>query len=716
MPKSVATFLALLVTIAAAHAQCPQTYVALHPTGIPAKLSNSDLAGLARAAVADFDGDGKPDLAYDRAIYVDFKTRVDLPLRTTTVAEWILRAADVNRDGRPDLLVGSVPDLVVLLNNGDKTFTRKTTHYTNDSSDFYSAFIWADFNGDGRLDVFVGGSRIYLANGDGTYTEEISNSFTKDAEWIASDVNGDHRADLIAAPRASYIPRLLYERSAIGFAPPRAVLPATTDTIYYGRVAADFDGDGADDVLFTDNNRPTLIYANLRELSPRPAITLPSGGYLSGDFNGDGAPDLLGVVGGVWGIYLNDGRGGLQFARTLSGVAAIDAIVDTDGDGKTDLIVDDGVDIFVLRSNGDGTFNVPRVPLAASDSGVSGDFDGDGDDDIALPGTIAWNNGDNTFRIAPLPDPRMARPVRAADLDGDGKAEVITLTGSAIFILSPRPDGTLVQVASLQAGAVDVAVGDFTGTHKPEIAAILGVESRLGIGVYEIRDGASPRFFVGYTAPMESIAAADLNGDGADDIIVGGGTLQVLNAGDLPFTRDGFLSVFLSTHTSFEGYRPTAFASYFHTNYYPAVHEIVAGDFDADGKTDLAVSTLHSGAEAAVLYGDGAGAFPRSQRLIFAAQERNFALRAADLNGDGIIDLSVSGAWRIYSGGPGGLTERGRYFAPATFDVFRDDVTFVPLLVRPDRKSVPWIIAPVQSGSDAFVYRPACPRPRVAHH
>jgi len=49
-------------------------------------------------------------------------------------------------------------------------------------------------------------------------------------------------------------------------------------------------------------------------------------------------------------------------------------------------------------------------------------------------------------------------------------------------------------------------------------------------------------------------------------------------------------------------------------------------------------------------------------------------------------------------------------------DTFRDDVTFVPLLVRPDRKSVPWIIVPVQSGSDAFVYRPACPRLRAAHH
>jgi len=90
----------------------------------------------------------------------------------------------------------------------------------------------------------------------------------------------------------------------------------------------------------------------------------------------------------------------------------------------------------------------------------------------------------------------MARPVRAADVNGDGNAELITLTGNAIYVMSPRPDGTVVQVASLQADAVDVAVGDFTGTHKPEIAAILGLDSRTGIAVYEIRDGAAPRFFL----------------------------------------------------------------------------------------------------------------------------------------------------------------------------------------------------------------------------
>ena len=409
---------------------------------------------------------------------------------------------------------------------------------------------------------------------------------------------------------------------------------------------------------------------------------------------------------------MNDGHGNFHLTETLPTDIPVQLITDMDGDGILDLLVGYvGYDTYIVHGNGDGTFRVPRIAFPATESGVVGDFDGDGDDDIALPTAILWNNGGNVFRIAPQSDPRLQRPLRAADFDGDGKMELVSTMPGVTLVLSLRPDGTIGEVVRIVSFASDAAVGDFTGKHHPELALLSVIQA----DVYDVQTGAA-RFTTPLLNGARSIAAADLNGDGKDDLIVSGGTLLPLINGGGPLPsggKDGFVSAFLSTGASFESERRTVYPQ-------AALHELVTGDFDGDGKIEVAASAMFSfNGLIVVLSGYGSSTFPTVKEAFFPTSERNHALRAADFDGDGKTDLSVNGTARIFYGTAAGLSDRGSYFGPQTpnFPIQADYITYFPLLVRPGRGALPWIIVPTQFADAAYVYRPLCaPRPRAVRH
>jgi hypothetical protein len=700
--KTIAALLLLTVTAVPAAAQCLHSFDA--PRGLP-------FATTRPIAAADFDRDGRMDLLTADAVYLGFSKRVSVSPNAPTAH---VRVNDVNGDGAADVVGVEGKDLVVLVNKGDATFIRKTTPFT--TSHELPTFSWGDFNGDGVLDAFVSGSPVYLAAGDGTFERENGIVFNANGHWVVGDVTGDGRDDIVISDGGPSV--ILYRREGNGF---------TGDSVpqIQGGIpllAADFDGDGSDDIL---TNRWILFDLGRSSLRRSEAFS----GAISDhrvealDFNGDGAIDLAATSSTTLVIFLNDGHGKLSVEQRLPGFASPPLIADVDGDGLLDLVTTERLHPVILHGHGDGTFReVPRVALAsasiAGKTAAAGDLDGDGDDDIVFSNAVSWNNGDNTFNAVSMSDDRLERVLLAADIDGDGKAEVITTRftfeagqmQSFTFVLRIRPDGTVVEVARLNVYAEYAAVGDFGGANRPELAMLASTLGGFGsIQVFDLRSGTTPRFIAQRFEPTRSLAAADLNGDGADDLLLSGGTLFGNTVCCFPpdGSRDGFLSVFLSTGTSFEPERRREFPS-------AALHELVTGDFDGDGKTDVAATTMLVTPRMVAFFGDGKGTFARTQETPLDSspvyRETVFLLRADDFNADGRTDVAVNGP-RLFFGGPGGLTEDpAHYFGPLMTGL--EESSPSPMLVRPRRGVLPSIIVPRPGGSDALIYRPFCLRPR----
>jgi hypothetical protein len=150
--------------------------------------------------VADFNGDGKPDiLAADGTL--NLGNGDGTFTAGTPVAGGALAVADFNGDGKLDVLQQGTGTLLVLLGNGDGTFQPPIS--TNNGAGL-TLVAAADLNGDGKADV-VGLSNgttllVYLNNGDGTFAAAVPYSLGSFQGLpqlaVFGDFNGDHKTDV----------------------------------------------------------------------------------------------------------------------------------------------------------------------------------------------------------------------------------------------------------------------------------------------------------------------------------------------------------------------------------------------------------------------------------------------------------------------------------------------------------------------------------------
>lgn len=112
-----------------------------------------------------------------------------------------LVVADFNGDGIPDLVCGQN----VFLGNGDGTFKLSAT--LSAANEVYGQPVAADFNGDGIIDLAItsgssgpGVVSIFLGNGDGTFGSPVGFTAGNDPVWAGlGDFNGDGKPDLAVA-------------------------------------------------------------------------------------------------------------------------------------------------------------------------------------------------------------------------------------------------------------------------------------------------------------------------------------------------------------------------------------------------------------------------------------------------------------------------------------------------------------------------------------
>ena len=333
-------------------------------------------------AVADFNGDGQPDVLDGRTLHQPMAPNesgsLDLYLHnagagtgyaapTATVAgtePLYLATADLNGDLLPDVVAASADDgkLFVYLNQAATPGTFAAPVPLD--SPGASQVAIGDLNGDGKPDLVSAdfGVSLFLQDpaNPGAFLAPTSLS-SAGASWVAiGDLNGDGLPDLVVTD-ATGVHVYLHSATPTSatFRPPVTVFTQTPNQAFIAAnyvAIADVDGDGLNDLVITDPGPfgptpPTVTVLIQNHAAPGSFLapysySLPNGhvaqSIVVADLNGDGKPDLIvGDDAGVNVLLQNLNTAGTFGAASyypVAGGAFQIAVADVDNDGHKDIV------------------------------------------------------------------------------------------------------------------------------------------------------------------------------------------------------------------------------------------------------------------------------------------------------------------------------------------------------------------------------------------
>jgi hypothetical protein len=629
-----------------------------------------------RLVAADFNADGKPDLAISMgdardasvgflAILLNDGTgKFNAPIRTSLPGGPIQPvAADLNNDGKLDIVTGlsdgtADGKLAIMLGNGSGGFAHAANSpIVTESS---TLAVIGDFNEDGKRDVAIpgrlilGGVDLRFGDGAGGFGPVVNiSSGSGSSSLIQGDFNNDGHLDLLSGDR------MMLGIGTGNFGGP-IVVPAPSNN--GAALAAHLNNDSNLDLVSAGTTGLTILLGNgtgnlVRGKSFASGFT--TFGALSfaavGDFNEDGKADLAAVQRSGIGILDGDGTGEFNDAWTYRTTIASPrdlVVADFNGDGKQDFAAvsspfgsPPGVaGIEVMLGDGAGSFTTKAVinfSLSFLTAITAADFNSDGKPDLAVvrPSDarlyILLNDGTGGFPADGLSAPFsfagfQVSNVKAGDFNNDSKADLITMTGGPIAVhLGNGSGGFSMQngPSLFGTGTFDLDIGDFNGDGNSDLAII-----RTGLDQVTVLKGDGTGNFSDYTIAAtpgrpSSIVVKDLSGDGKPDIAVGSSAFESV-------VRQGYVTVLINNGA--QGFHPG-------TDYpVDAAGAIAAGIFNNDSQPDLAV--ISGGFEAnsslfsiSFLTNKGDGQFNAPSVMGIADQPTDLA--TGDFNNDGKDDI-----------------------------------------------------------------------------
>jgi hypothetical protein len=607
--------------------------------------------------------------------------------------------ADFNGDGIPDLAVSNYGDstVSVLLGKGNGDFQPEVAYSVGGYGP--APVQTAILTGDGIPDLVTpnyasNSVSVLLGNGDGTFQPAETFPVGQGPYAVAiGDVNGDGKPDMVVANFVGNDVSVLLGNGQGGFAPQQTF---NTGVEPYSAALADLNGDGKLDVVTANYgaNSVSVLLGNgdgtFGSKTDFPVGKAPRIAIV-GDVNGDGKPDIVSSNNGDDSVTVLLGNGDGTFQ--IHGPGEADprpvsvAIADLTNNGLSDIVTanrNSGT-VSVLLQNADGTFQSRETfPAGSEPNSVAVDVAGDGGDpDIVVANysgsvSVLQGNGDGTFQPpVSYTAGYSTYAVAVGDLRGNGIDDIVAVNkaDSTVSVFLGNGDGTFQPQAVYDVGSgVDaVAIGDVTGNGVPDIVVtnyrdntisvlLQNVDPLTGKGIGTFQ----PQLVYDVGHNPSSVAIGDVNGDGHPDLVVadysdnavsvllGNGQPSIFAApltfpaGDVPnsialgqFTTGGPLDIVTANTagndaTVLLGNGDGTFQA---PIYLPAgtfADSVAVGNLNADGHLDLAITNGNSGT-VSIIDGNGDGTF-RPQQVITAG-ENHYSVAVADVNGDGNPDL-----------------------------------------------------------------------------
>jgi FG-GAP-like repeat/Putative metal-binding motif/FG-GAP repeat len=384
---------------------------------------------LAAAAVAAVAGTGTAEASFTQELGSPFPVEAD---------PYDLEVADFNGDGRPDLAVanGTAGTISILLRRAGGGFAQEGAALPAGSGT--NGVAAADFNSDGRPDL----ASSNYSSGNGTvFLRNPTAGFSPDGNGypvpgpssvVAADFTGDRQPDLAFGSTATDSTYVFTRNAGAGFSAEGGAYPGTghrTDL-----VAADFNGDGRLDLASANHTGGTVSIllrnpANNGFIAGQDITIGPQALKLTAaDFNGDGRVDLAATSYGADIVALLLGQGNGTFVAEPGSPYGVGdapygvAAGDFNRDGAVDLAVanNGGMSVSVLLRSGAGFVPDSSSPIPTGQTGANGiaaaDFDGDGRTDLAVS-----NQQSRTVTVLLNTTPgRPGPPAPLLDADGDG--------------------------------------------------------------------------------------------------------------------------------------------------------------------------------------------------------------------------------------------------------------------------------------------------------